>query len=786
MSIREIVANAPFALGDGLFYLGTKSTILYAIDTVSGEVSVCQTGFSGTLECSGAANSQLSDSVIIFGRADYTIHAIDERTGEERWNITTGDYVSSAIGLPPGFSQRSQNATTASAVIDNSQSFVAGFDGSLQLIDSWSGLTLWSTVLPSPAVHVQRDLSTLEGFEKPASTLTGKFPLPTSSLLNANLFFKEQVLMIIGRSSHKVWVAEHNGQLFALEHSARPIASGIRDRIESILKINVASPTNFIPALPDSEQPSIEQTNSIYASFPPILAPDQCTEENPHMCLVGLHPLLCDSGEHMDPNGACLGFPLSEHVLICFLYLPISGMCRPDEVPLLPEPTKPAQQPFSLSRSWVAFVTWINRLTLRWLLGAASSLLLLGGIAMYARHFLFSLKPPMQAAESDVPLWKQKQQKRTAQNTPKKRSGQNPRASNAPKCVQRELVLLGCLCAFLTSFLIRSAKHEVKENDDSDDSVTADEDAENPVSATSPSVPSVPVDPKPDAEGRLSVGKLTVHTTCILGLGSSGTVVYEGFLNGRKVAVKRMLKAFYSTADVETKLLIESDEHPNVVRYYATEDDSQFVYLALSHAEKTLDQLLEPKESEPPCNVPESHRQDILRQVVQGVLHLHALSIVHRDLKPQNILVSAARSPSAQRAWIVKISDMGLAKKLEQERASFSTTAARGTIGWQPPEILGDKTRAGGLKMTKKVDIFALGCIFYYVLTGKHPFGDRIEREVNIMSGKVYPLEGIDADANDLISRMIAADPSERPEAAEILTHPYVSSLISSKTFLCY
>jgi hypothetical protein len=55
----------------------------------------------------------------------------------------------------------------------------------------------------------------------------------------------------------------------------------------------------------------------------------------------------------------------------------------------------------------------------------------------------------------------------------------------------------------------------------------------------------------------------------VLGHGSSGTVVYEGMLHGRKVAVKRMLADFYQLAYREISLLLVADEHNNVVSYYA-------------------------------------------------------------------------------------------------------------------------------------------------------------------------------------------------------------------------
>jgi serine/threonine-protein kinase/endoribonuclease IRE1 len=64
-------------------------------------------------------------------------------------------------------------------------------------------------------------------------------------------------------------------------------------------------------------------------------------------------------------------------------------------------------------------------------------------------------------------------------------------------------------------------------------------------------------------------------------------------------------------------------------------------------------------------------------------------------------------------------------------------------------------------RLTKSVDIFALGCLFYYVLTnGLHPFGDRFEREVNILKN-TKSLDGLaqfgeeGSEAVDLITKML-------------------------------
>ena len=77
-----------------------------------------------------------------------------------------------------------------------------------------------------------------------------------------------------------------------------------------------------------------------------------------------------------------------------------------------------------------------------------------------------------------------------------------------------------------------------------------------------------------------------------------GTIVYDGMLDGRPVAVKRLLRQFFDLAKKEIDVLIVSDEHPNVVRCFAMEEDREFVYLALERCRSTLADLLnDPKVS---------------------------------------------------------------------------------------------------------------------------------------------------------------------------------------------
>ncbi|KAF4127006.1 hypothetical protein GMORB2_0744 [Geosmithia morbida] len=84
------------------------------------------------------------------------------------------------------------------------------------------------------------------------------------------------------------------------------------------------------------------------------------------------------------------------------------------------------------------------------------------------------------------------------------------------------------------------------------------------------------------------MGNIEVDTDVQLGSGSNGTLVFAGKFDGREVAVKRMLIHFYDIASQETKLLRESDDHPNVIRYYSQQAQDGFLYIALERCAASL------------------------------------------------------------------------------------------------------------------------------------------------------------------------------------------------------
>ncbi|XP_076074287.1 serine/threonine-protein kinase/endoribonuclease IRE1-like [Mytilus galloprovincialis] len=266
-------------------------------------------------------------------------------------------------------------------------------------------------------------------------------------------------------------------------------------------------------------------------------------------------------------------------------------------------------------------------------------------------------------------------------------------------------------------------------------------------------------------DGHVQVGKIVYNPKAVLGHGCEGTFVYKGRFENRPCAVKRLLPECFTFADREVELLRESDQHAHVIRYFCMESDNQFRYIALELCVATLQDYVEGKSQY-------SRTFDslqLLHQAASGIAHLHSLGIVHRDIKPHNVLISQPDTGGNVKALI---SDFGLCKKLTAGRISFSRrSGAAGTEGWIAPEMLDEDKRT-----TCAVDMFSFGCVIYYVLTrGKHPFGDSLRRQSNILEGD-YSLQSLPMTdfyvRRDLIDRLLCFEPSKRLCAKAILKHP--------------
>jgi tetratricopeptide (TPR) repeat protein len=215
--------------------------------------------------------------------------------------------------------------------------------------------------------------------------------------------------------------------------------------------------------------------------------------------------------------------------------------------------------------------------------------------------------------------------------------------------------------------------------------------------------------PSPGAVGRLAVPGYDILQE--LGRGGMG-VVYQARqvrLN-RLVALKMILAGLHAGTEQQARFRIEAEavarlQHPNIVQIYEVGDQDNQSYLALEFVDGGS--LAQQRAGTPLPPAPAARLVETLARAVQ---HAHQRNIVHRDLKPANVLLTADGVP--------KITDFGLAKRLEEEGVTGSSGAIMGTPSYMAPEQARGNTRQVG----PAVDLYALGAILYELLTGRPPF----------------------------------------------------------------
>ncbi|PPJ60976.1 hypothetical protein CBER1_02014 [Cercospora berteroae] len=175
---------------------------------------------------------------------------------------------------------------------------------------------------------------------------------------------------------------------------------------------------------------------------------------------------------------------------------------------------------------------------------------------------------------------------------------------------------------------------------------------------------------------------------------------------------------------------------------------------------------------------PEREMQSIASQVLEGLYFMHSQGYAHRDLKPQNLLVYRPRPH-----WHIKIADFGLSKRVAESFSSLHTQA--GTQGYMAPEVMGlldDDDSDDGLtpSYTTAVDIWALGVVTFYMLTGHLPFpaSDLRPLERYIRGKTSFPIQVLrDEKISDAgctwVESCMAPSPPDRPSAGYSRRHDW-------------
>ncbi|MBI5498100.1 MAG: serine/threonine protein kinase [Deltaproteobacteria bacterium] len=244
---------------------------------------------------------------------------------------------------------------------------------------------------------------------------------------------------------------------------------------------------------------------------------------------------------------------------------------------------------------------------------------------------------------------------------------------------------------------------------------------------------------------------------------------------GATVAVKVLLDALSESDEHVARFRQEAELlsrilHPNVVTLldYGAEGGTSFMvmeFLSGSSLEEVVPQGgLEPDQA-----------LAILEEICAGVGAAHAAGLVHRDLKPENIIM--AHQPDGRS--VVKVIDFGLARPLQEAEALELTVTGRvvGSAGYVAPEHI-----TGGRAFNSASDIYALGAVLYFLLTGRRPYdGDNIPAIMTAqLRGQLPPLDlpagSRGALLEGVVKRAMNRDPS--------LRYPSTGHLLSAARFV--
>jgi tetratricopeptide (TPR) repeat protein len=152
----------------------------------------------------------------------------------------------------------------------------------------------------------------------------------------------------------------------------------------------------------------------------------------------------------------------------------------------------------------------------------------------------------------------------------------------------------------------------------------------------------------------------------------------------------------------------------------------------------------------------------IVRKLAEALAYCHDLNVAHLDFKPQNIILVDPQEP------LVKVLDFGLAH-VEGSWDPGGVSVRAGTIPYMAPEVLAESR---GPLHNSRVDLYALGVIFYELLAGRPPFEHKDYRELieRVRSGNIPALRDLAPDVPEAVERVVrqllVKDPAARPSAA--------------------
>jgi serine/threonine-protein kinase len=269
----------------------------------------------------------------------------------------------------------------------------------------------------------------------------------------------------------------------------------------------------------------------------------------------------------------------------------------------------------------------------------------------------------------------------------------------------------------------------------------------------------------PFAFGSVLGGKFEIRG--VIGEGGMG-LVYDAYQIAvdRRVAIKVLHNFLMGDASAcerfrQEARMVAQIQHPNIVTMHDAGVENDVGYLVFEYLSgRSLS-------AETGKAMELGRALNIARQLCRALEAAHRAGIVHRDLKPSNVFLV-----QLEHSELVKLLDFGIAKSLTRERSGgtrlTSADERMGTLRYMSPEQIRDDA------VDHRSDLYALGCLLFFMLTGFPPFRDPVGPKLAAQHlvqpaprfVDVRPELSIDIGLEAIVRRLLRKRPEERFESA--------------------
>src|SRR5262245_43149700 len=250
-----------------------------------------------------------------------------------------------------------------------------------------------------------------------------------------------------------------------------------------------------------------------------------------------------------------------------------------------------------------------------------------------------------------------------------------------------------------------------------------------------------------------------------IGRGGMGVIYRARQQHSRRiVAVKRVLAHQVNSHETLVRFRREAEavaslDHANILPIYeVSESEEALPFFSMKYATGGSLRMAAPSLRAKPRECVR-----LMAKVARAIAYAHSKGVLHRDLQPGNILLDENGQPM--------VSDFGLAKWLDQTSDLTRTLETLGTPGYIAPEQA--ESRAADL--TSAADVYSLGAILFYLLTGRPPFvGPNVLHVIHQAAADPAPrlrslAPSLDRDLETIVARCLESDPRARYQSAGAL-----------------